>query len=178
MSRRPAGSCSACSHPLRHKLDRDLSCGNGTMREIAARFGVSTRVLDRHRPHMMQLEKTPQSKPFDVDMLIKMTRDLASYVLEELVKCKKAGDTREAMGCSRELRGWVDTGFKLASYVDARNSRAIDTTGTSVLSPKAMEEALRQMTDAELRDCTNGAPMPARFLHPRPVIFIPEDSDD
>jgi hypothetical protein len=41
--------CTVCTHPLRAQIDAALSQGSGSLRSIAAQFGVSLTALLRHR---------------------------------------------------------------------------------------------------------------------------------
>lgn len=113
--------CSACRHLQRPAIDAALAAGT-SLRDIAARFTVSTSALCRHRAHIpAQIAQAQQAAVVAnagtlLDQ-IAMLRDRAQAIAD---RAEQAGDLRTALLGLREVARTVELLAKIAGEIDDR----------------------------------------------------------
>ena len=104
-------TCTVCSHPERHAIDKVLVAATNPYRTIADRYGLSHQALIRHK---------------------------ADHLLAEIVAAWQAERQANGLELASELRGWMDTIGKLLRACDEWLTDPDDATRYD-LGPRAQE---------------------------------------
>jgi len=107
--------CSVCDHADRAAIDGALVAGE-PFRHIAARYGVSTTALQRHKAdHIPAALSTAKAavQVANADDLLMQLGLLRSKSLTLLMKAEQAGDYRAALAGIREARGCIEVMAKM-----------------------------------------------------------------
>lgn len=116
-------TCKACGHPEREAIERAL-LANESYRHIAARFGVSTGTLQRHRPHLKkelvkvyEAEEVARSERLVDRVRTGEGRAERMYAAAEgiMIKALEAEDLRTAL---QAIRAAVDVMAEARQYME------------------------------------------------------------
>jgi hypothetical protein len=111
--------CTVCNHANQATIDSALVAGDA-YRHIAARFGVSTTALQRHKAehlpvHLVQAHEAAAIS--DADSLLGQLRSLNRETLAVLDAAKQSGDLRLALGAISQTRANLELLAKLAGQL-------------------------------------------------------------
>jgi hypothetical protein len=113
-------TCTACRHPERAEIDRQLVRG-APFRHIAAHYGVSTGALQRHgQEHIPKLlAGAAEAEAADADSLLAEVRELQERTLRLLGAAEAAGDLPSALKAVHQARANLELLGKLAGELSA-----------------------------------------------------------
>lgn len=103
--------CTACTHPEREALDRDIVAGV-SLRNIAAQYGLSLSAVARHRREHVaaDLERAGLDR---AEALAGHLRELYTRAVEILDQAEAAGDLRTALAAIAQARASLEAVARL-----------------------------------------------------------------
>lgn len=159
-------TCKACGHREREAIDRAL-LAKESFRHIAARHGVSTGTLQRHRPHLTQdLVKVHEAQHVArSERLLDCVRDGEDraermYAAAEsiMLRALESEDLRTAL---QSIRTAVDVMGEARQYMELRGE----------LSGELGKEKPREIPEARIIVTQGPAAIPTSGWRPRPVLI-------
>lgn len=104
-------TCTACRHPERAQLDRDLVSGHGTFRGLATTYALSASAVRRHRRDHIAAVLT-QAHSLDeiaaAESLADHVRTLRARTLSILARAEANSDAKTELAALRELRALAE----------------------------------------------------------------------
>jgi hypothetical protein len=126
--------CGGCTHPEREQLDAALVSGT-SFRTVAARFGISTSAVHRHKAHipgsLIRLAPAviiPGSNgpaPATAEDVLAGLQRLYQVCSDALVVASESGNLLQLALASRELRGALEVMGKHIERLEARRGSPV-----------------------------------------------------
>lgn len=114
--------CSACVHPKRDSIDRQLLNGD-SLRDIEATYGVSKSALQRHKAEHLSIALIKAASPAviaDNKPLVDQLRDIHARTLTILEDAEHNGDGRMGLLAIRECRSNLELIAKIEIIIAGR----------------------------------------------------------
>jgi hypothetical protein len=96
--------CATCSHAEREAIDRALAAGNPSLRQLAARYGISTSALHRHRSKHLPGALVEVAPAEGADSALARLEVLIPRVEKTLRRAERDGKATQVVTAARELR--------------------------------------------------------------------------
>ena len=143
--------CSVCYHEQTEAVSMDILSGHLTLREIAAKYGLSTTSIHRHKQHIpAQLALSSEAeKVAKADSIMARIMEIDKRA-EEIYERAKESSPALALKALKELRETVNLYAKITGEIAAKTV----TNNTLIISPEwvsmraAMLKALEPYPDA------------------------------
>jgi len=120
-------TCTICSHPKRKTIDKEIAKG-ASNRSIAARYGISTGTVQRHKKHVKKSIKKARDK---TDIAIgKSAIEIFDELLKEAEDQYKVATVLTKPAWFKEWRGMVELGFKLGMEAQRQKRKEKDKDAT------------------------------------------------
>lgn len=115
--------CTICAHPHRADIDAALVQRTGSIRSIAAQFGVALTSLRRHaEAHLpaQMVQAAEVQTVVDAGNLLHQVRDLRDRALGILTAAETGNDPRTALAAIREARACLELMGKVEGQLQER----------------------------------------------------------
>jgi hypothetical protein len=151
----PRQTCSVCKHPERADIEKAITSGTPSLRDLAQQCGLGLTSLFRHKQHMaVAKDSSMKNIPEEIRKLRIM-----------LAKAKRKGDTSSALSISREIRAWLAFEAKTRPiHQDKTITDEIPVRDAVALAKSVIESQLDdpdvQAWLAGLTERVSGAPVP------------------
>jgi hypothetical protein len=134
-------TCTACTHPHRDEIDRQLLDGVA-LRNIAKRFSLSTASLFRHNKHIAKALSNARQEAdiLRADSLMDHLNHLTAEAARLKQKAEQAKDYRTALAGVREMSRLLELVMRLAVEVQEQRSSKFEFDG----------RPLEKLSDVEL----------------------------
>lgn len=114
--------CACCSHPSLAEIDAAIVAG-GSIRTIAARYGMSHTSVKRHKAHisaaLVTLEAAARKGGADLSAMDEL-RDILPRLKRVLDVAEAAKQTGNVLQAARDIRPWIELLAKLTHELDTR----------------------------------------------------------
>lgn len=142
--------CSVCRHEQTESISMEILSGHITLRDIAAKYGLSLSAIHRHKQHIpKQLAISHEAgKVARADSVIQRIAELDAKAQEIYSLAFAEEDNALALKAVRELRGITELYAKLAGEIGARTVNNIIITPEWVSMRSVMLKALEPYPEA------------------------------
>lgn len=114
-------TCTVCTHPGRHAIDRALAAETASNRRIAARYGVSEQAVRRHRSEHLPATVVQAAEAEDVRHAIdifRQLRDVNDAVQTVLTRAQETNDGDLVLKASDRILKQLELQARLLDALD------------------------------------------------------------